>query len=144
MKVVVNRCFGGFGLSDKAYEWLIAHGIPVKKYKKEVRGADGRFKREPENDGKVIFDRSLDEDTKENFMSVGKEKYIKMRGRYWEVFIWRDERSWPLLVQCVEELGKESWGRCAKLEVVEIPDGIEWEIDEYDGTERIAEVHRSW
>ena len=27
---------------------------------------------------------------------------------------------------------------------VEIPDGVQWEIDEYDGGERVAECHRTW
>jgi hypothetical protein len=27
---------------------------------------------------------------------------------------------------------------------VEIPDNVEWEIMEYDGTEYIAEKHRKW
>ena len=30
------------------------------------------------------------------------------------------------------------------LRVVEIPDGIEWEIDEHDGAEIVHEKHRSW
>jgi hypothetical protein len=28
--------------------------------------------------------------------------------------------------------------------VVEIPDGIEWSIQEYDGLEWVAEKHRTW
>ena len=34
--------------------------------------------------------------------------------------------------------------QCAELAIVEIPDGIEWEIDDYDGIETIAETHRTW
>lgn len=26
-KIVINVCFGGFGLSEKAFNWLRAHGI---------------------------------------------------------------------------------------------------------------------
>jgi len=54
------------------------------------------------------------------------------------------KRDDPVLVQVVEELGDAASGRHAKLKVVEVPDGIDYEIDEYDGIERIAEVHRSW
>jgi hypothetical protein len=32
----------------------------------------------------------------------------------------------------------------AELKVVESPDDVEWEIEEYDGIEWIAEVHRTW
>lgn len=55
-----------------------------------------------------------------------------------------DDRSDSNLVQLVEELGEDAFGACAKLAVIEIPDGVEWEIDEYDGMESVDEVHRSW
>lgn len=38
----------------------------------------------------------------------------------------------------------EASGRLAELEVVEIPDGTDWEIDDYDGVETIHEKHQSW
>ena len=89
MKIVVNRCFGGFSLSRKAYEEL---GIPW----------DG-------------YGFSLERD-----------------------------RANPGLVAVVEKLGKEASGSCSDLKVIEIPDGVEWEIDEYDGMETVHEKHRSW
>lgn len=55
-----------------------------------------------------------------------------------------ENRSDPILVQTVEELGEKANGSCAKLKVIEIPDDIEWEIDEYDGMESVRECHRSW
>ena len=54
------------------------------------------------------------------------------------------ERSDPDLVAAVEFLKDAANGRSASLRVVEIPDGIGWEIDEYDGREHIAETHRTW
>ena len=53
-------------------------------------------------------------------------------------------RDDPMLVQVVEEMGNKSFGQCAELKVVEIPDGVAWEIAEYDGNEHIAESHRTW
>lgn len=54
------------------------------------------------------------------------------------------DRTDPDLVAAVEALGSEAGGSCAELSVVEIPDGIEWEIDDYDGNEFISECHRTW
>ena len=54
------------------------------------------------------------------------------------------QRDSPSLVKVVEELGSKSWGDCAELKVVEIPEDVEWEIVEYDGIEHIAEQHRTW
>lgn len=48
------------------------------------------------------------------------------------------------LVAAVEELGAKASGSCANLKVVEIPDGIEYYIDEYDGIESVHESHSSW
>lgn len=49
-------------------------------------------------------------------------------------------RDNPLLIQIVEETPKEE--RC--LEIVEIPYDVEWEINDYDGAEWVAETHRKW
>ncbi|NQW80052.1 MAG: hypothetical protein HQ445_02630 [Polaromonas sp.] len=53
-------------------------------------------------------------------------------------------RTDPHLVAIVEEMGAEASGACAGLKVVEIPDDVEWFIEEYDGLEHIAEEHRTW
>lgn len=143
MKVVINKCFGGFGLSDAAYEKLIEYGVPVRKYIEQERDSEtGLYKPQPLNDGEVIFDREL---TPEGECSLNDlyYKYKSGRSRYWDC--WIDEsRSHPLLLRVVEELGEKANGRCASLTVVEIPDGVEYEISEYDGMEHIAEKHRTW
>ncbi len=40
MKVVINRCYGGFGLSDLAYKKLIEYGVSVRKYIEEKRNPE--------------------------------------------------------------------------------------------------------
>jgi hypothetical protein len=54
------------------------------------------------------------------------------------------DRTDPDLVAVVQELGKEAEGSCAELKIVEIPDDVEWQIEEYDGSEWVAEKHRTW
>lgn len=90
MKVVINKCFGGYSLSEEAYKFL---NIPWDGYGFE-------------------------------FMD--------------------DDRSNPALVKCVEDLGEDASGSFAELKVVEIPDGVEWEIDEDDGMEWVVEKHHEW
>lgn len=56
-----------------------------------------------------------------------------------------DKRNDPDLVAAVEELGSDkASGGHASLKVVEIPDGIPYTIEEYDGLEHVAEQHRKW
>ena len=53
-------------------------------------------------------------------------------------------RDDPVLIEVIEELGDAANGEHAELAIVEIPDDVEWEISEYDGSEHVAEKHRVW
>lgn len=53
-------------------------------------------------------------------------------------------RDDPVLVKIVKELGPEADGAYSTLKVVEVPGDVDWEIDEYDGDEWVAEKHRRW
>jgi hypothetical protein len=53
-------------------------------------------------------------------------------------------RDDPILVHLVEELMEDANGPYSELKVVEIPDGVDWYVEEYDGIEWVAEVHRTW
>ena len=91
VRVVINSCYGGFGLTEEA---------------------------------KVLFERYSGIDFKE--------------------LAELDFRASPHLVRVVEELGDGASGDCARLHVVDVPDDVEWQIDEYDGVEWVAEKHRRW
>ena len=116
MKVVVNRCFGGFGISHEATMRYI-----------ELSGQDIR----PSGAKNKVF-RDYD-------YYVGG---IEDDDHYW----WdkRIERTDPALVQVVEEMGEKANSRFSQLVVVDIPDDVEWTLEEYDGNEWIAEKHRTW
>ena len=134
MKIVINKCFGGFGLSEAAYEKLIEYGIPVRAYKEQVQDPDTRrYLPEPDNEGEVIFDDALSE----------VKRMTVFNQRYWDTWA-RETRTHPLLIRVVEELGGAASGQFASLEVIEIPDDVDWELNEYDGVEHVAEKHRTW
>lgn len=143
MKLVINACYGGFGLSERAFLWLIDNGMPVKPHIAQKRDEQGRWLPEPRNEGDHITD--LDHPESDLGDLINPEGHRKICGRFGAGWLREDRhRGNELLVRCVEALGAEANGMCAKLKVVEIPDGIEWEVEEYDGYERIAEKHRSW
>lgn len=50
------------------------------------------------------------------------------------------DRNDPILVQIVEEFQ----GKSEDLRIVEIPDDVEWVVEEYDGYEWVSEKHRRW
>jgi hypothetical protein len=144
MKVVINSCFGGFGLSIKALLWIYESGyrgeefvVPADKYygqDTEAGNISGRYVEDLKEFKKLIGDGKKDSMFLTVFTEDGKN-----------VLSYRDlDRDNPVLVKCVETLGEDASGECSSLKVVEIPDGIEWEIDEYDGRESISESHRSW
>ena len=60
---------------------------------------------------------------------------------FFESDIPRDDET---LVEVVEELGNAASGLYASLKVVEIPENVNWYIQEYDGREHVAERHRTW
>jgi hypothetical protein len=148
MKLVINKCYGGFELSSMAYEKLIEYGVPVRKYIQEKRNPKTRrYEEVPENEGKIIFDRELTPKGEDRL----NDSYYEYKGksnlaeRYWET--WTSDyanRNDPLIVRVVEELGKKANGWAADLQIVEIPDDIDYEIDDYDGVESVHEKYRSW
>ena len=77
-------------------------------------------------------------------MSIEERKESNRRWKAITLSSGPETRADPLLVQVVEELGDKANGSHAKLKIVEIPDGVKWEIDQYDGMESVDEVHRSW
>lgn len=135
MKLVINTCYGGFSLSPQAVERL-AELQGRKCYHFTCDYKTSRYTRVPtpiSNDNHMYYQFDITEVTDTSW-SDG--HHLTSRP---------DDREDPLLIQVVEELGsKKASGVCAELEVREIPDGVNYEIKDYDGVESIHEVHRSW
>ena len=77
--------------------------------------------------------------------SVSRAVYEYM-GIEWDGYgyAFNEDRANPKLIECIEHLGSSADGSCAELKVVEIPDNVEWCIEEYDGREWVSEKHRTW
>ena len=87
MKILINTCYGGFGLSNAVWDYL---------------GFKPRFP-------------------------------------------WEMDRANKEIIAAVEAIGLEASAEdYAELKIVEIPDGVDYIIQEYDGVEWIAEKHRVW
>jgi hypothetical protein len=85
-KVVCNKCYGGFGLSQKALDLYC-------------------------------------------------EKASLSKVHYYDL-----ERTDPLLVEVLEELGDKANTRFSNLWIEEVPQGTKYRIDEYDGFENVMTI----
>jgi len=55
------------------------------------------------------------------------------------------QRDDPALIKAVEEIGmEESADSFSTLKIVKVPCDVDWELKDYDGSEWIAEKHRTW
>jgi hypothetical protein len=137
MKIVINRCYGGFGLS---------HGAMLRYF--EIKGVDVY----PEKNTwfwsywLVPESERISSTVLEKWSTLSIEDRTEYNKQYREQTLSSSEisRDDEALVYVVEEMGESANGEHADLKVVEIPDGVQWQIEEYDGMEHIAEVHRTW
>lgn len=135
MEVVINKCFGGFSLSRAAFLRLRELGNALALAEDDPLSA-GYVERVVARDGE-----RWGHDNSRKSAEATVRMFQLGRGEMYLSDIPRDD---PHLVQVVREMGDKASGGCARLGIVEIPDGVEWKIEEYDGNEHVAEVHRTW
>jgi hypothetical protein len=70
--------------------------------------------------------------------------FCRDAGREPELYDTDIARDSQQLLSVVLNLGVRANGPYARLKVVTIPDDVQWTIHEYDGSEWVAEVHRTW
>jgi len=115
MKIAINKCYGGFSLSALA-EKLIA----------ERKGESITF-----------WDNFTDKEVSfEEAMSCG---CLRANSNLKEL-----DRNDPDLIAVIEEIGEMANTSVSDIQIIEIPDGVEWVIEEYDGVEWVSEKHRIW
>lgn len=121
MKVAINRCFGGFGLSEEAFEKLL--------HRKGIA-----FEKEVDPNGSKLMGPSY-----------YKEGMCGESEGYLSEYDFVSNRSDPDLIAVIEEMGEEAAsGWAAEIAIVDVPDDAKWHIHEYDGLEHVAEDHRTW
>lgn len=136
-KIALNREIGGFSLSHKACillaekkGWNLWWTLNDWDHREYHGKTDDEILAESPG---YHFDYYID--------------YVRM---YWKgdwSFPYIDDRyrSDPELIAVIEELGDASAYRDGSIKIVEIPDDVDWFIDENDmGYEWVAEKHRIW
>jgi len=119
-RIVINRCFGGFCFSDEGYEWLIAE----KKWTVTTWNDEGEY---TDPDAQIV---EMSELSFKHYGLVANDSAPKFRTN-------------PDVIEMIEKLGKRaSDSVVSDIQIVEVPDDIDWVIDEYDGKERIREIHK--
>ena len=147
MKIILNKCYGGFDVSPAGYQlYAKKKGFELypyiitsdpefkydvdKYYYKKIKWEETRY-------GSVHYlKKDLgDEISKELFEEIADNDYFWISSKY---------RTDSTLIEVVEELGNKASGPCGELRVVEIPDDLDYVIDEYDGIETLHQRVKEW
>lgn len=146
MKVVINRCYGGFELSFEAVVAIAARkNQPCFIYERigDYPATAGAYESkmyqkidEQKRKGKIFFVLAQDLGDTCTEMALNQATHLRLDREI--------DRADPDLVAVVESMGELANGPYAELRVVEVPDDVDYVVEEYDGKEWIAETHRTW
>ena len=134
MKIVINSCHGGFGLSQKALKYI----YDLDKNSKSIElitPEDYFVNKELPKNIEEYFNKQLCR----NYYCHKDNIIIRYRSAYESI----EPRMCPNLIKCIEELKDDANGAFAKLKIVDVPDIHkieELEICEYDGIEHVAVI----
>ena len=135
-KVVINKRYGGFGLSlDALYKCVKNNSILVHEYE---------YGSCYTSDWDMFIKTYLNKNYKKYKASYSPPYLYDENKKVLYAFDNHLKRDDPELVELVEEMGSKASGSCANLEIIEIPNDVEYEIQDYDGFESIHEKHRVW
>lgn len=144
VKIVINKCHGGFGLSLKALEMLAELKGFGELHHYSLCYEDWIYKKHPaEDQDKETLSRlsrfSFTENVGDTFSQDLVDEYFKKYNLELDF-----ERHDMDLIKVVETLGREADSPHSRPEIVEIPKEVEYQIEDYVGLEWVAEKHRTW
>lgn len=117
-KIVYNACYGGFSLSDAAYE-LYAELAGIEIYPEKDSWCTHFWTEPPTGDKRA-------DDNRESLYSGDMKRHDQ------------------ILVKVIEQLGKAANGMCADIKIYET-DSDRYIIEEYDGNESVVVSYdNSW
>lgn len=125
-KIVYNACYGGFGLSEAAMRlYAQKKGLPLFVF--NPYGIDSDL-------GKQYFTADPSEyiSDEKGYPAVDHDFYSK-----YSLYDRDFDRTDPVLVEVVEELGEKANDTFSELRVRELEPGTMYRIEEYDGYETI-------
>jgi hypothetical protein len=117
MKVILNKCFGGFGLSYEAYK-LYAKKKGLELFAYEL-GPNLTYRRANAKEGFLVTYTTRDCGDNPKFADETAWKDVLHLGS--------EHREDPVLIEVVEELGDKANTPCSHLRIVNIPDGMDTE-----------------
>ncbi|ORJ53957.1 hypothetical protein LBR_08485 [Levilactobacillus brevis] len=144
MKLLINETWGGFGVSVYTMIHTASKkGIKVVPYFGKMDFVSGTVVYRPIDDVKE-FDKKMstgdivllaDCNLQEFVAPLGDDDRLKKFSPWW--FSPDDNRTDSDLISAVEEDGDLAFTPVNKPTVVEIPDGYDYEINDYDGMETV-------
>jgi len=121
-RVVYNSCFGGFGFHEKAVRW-------VREHKDSLTDEYGK------EDVEEIANSTLSGERYPDGSGPKAEHHTYING----LNLTRDNRLLADIVSRETEYTGPVDGSHANLRVAEVPNGVDWRINEYDGNETVEE-----
>jgi hypothetical protein len=122
MKVILNRKYGGFGLSQKALERLKKQGWTVTNFKEDHTPIDRRADLLLKPKGTTYGHVS------EEILYVNWWKHQENSNEF---------RTRPDLIALIEKLGHDANGKHANLQIEQVDNDYYWEVKSFDGMEKI-------
>jgi hypothetical protein len=139
MKIVLNGCYGGFGLSYEAMVLYWHARCRDLYFYRDISVYDG-YSKIHKYERISLADIQRSRNTWTGYIYCTTEDQGKYLDHFPENIVSdRDiDRTDPILVSVVETMGsKAASGRFASLYIEEIPNGTQYKIDEYDGIEEL-------